>query len=118
MKEVVTASILLLISFIMFALSFRSYKEKGFLLNNAYLYASEKERATMNKKPYYRQSAIVFLLVGFAFLLNALATFYSAAWVSYVAVAVIIITLVYAILSSIVIEKKKQGEDDLNKSGD
>lgn len=47
-----------------FIVSFRSFKEKGFLFNNAYLYASKEERATMDKKPHYRQSAVVFLMIG------------------------------------------------------
>lgn len=28
------------------------FKEKGVLLNNAYLYASKEQREKMNKKPY------------------------------------------------------------------
>ena len=30
-------------------ISVRSFKNKGFLLNNAYIYASKKERETMDK---------------------------------------------------------------------
>ncbi|MBF4691515.1 DUF3784 domain-containing protein [Fusibacter sp. Q10-2] len=41
-----------------FIISYMQYKEKGFLFNNAYLYASKKERNEMNKKPHYRQSAL------------------------------------------------------------
>ena len=52
--------------------SIRSFFERGFLLNNAYLYASKEERATMDKKPHYRQSAIVFLMIGIVFLLIAI----------------------------------------------
>ena len=48
-----------------FIVSVRSFKEKGFLFNNAYLYASKEERATMDKKPHYRQSAVVFLMIGY-----------------------------------------------------
>lgn len=36
--------------------------EKGFVFHNAYIFASERERADMNKKPYYRYSAIIFTL--------------------------------------------------------
>ena len=41
--------------------------QKGPLINNAWLYANEERRRTMNKKPYYIQSGIVFLLIGAAF---------------------------------------------------
>ena len=47
------AGVLLVLAVIHFA-------ERGFLLNNAYIYASLKERENMDKKPYSRQSAIVF----------------------------------------------------------
>ncbi len=32
-----------------FVISVRSFKQKGFLFNNAYLYASKQERDTMDK---------------------------------------------------------------------
>ena len=82
--------------------------EKGFLFNNAYIYASKQEREKMNKKPHYRQSAIVFLLLGIVLLLLALTVLLEAYWISFVGVAVVIITLIYAIVSSITIEKNNK----------
>ena len=41
-------------------ISIRQFQEKGFLFNNAWLWASEKERRTMDKKPHYHQSGVVF----------------------------------------------------------
>ena len=52
--------------------SIRSFFERGFLLNNAYLYASKEERNTMNKKPYYRLSAIVFCFLSAVFIVIGL----------------------------------------------
>ena len=57
---IISAVILIIISAALFTLSFFQFKEKGFLFNNAYLYASEEERKKMNKKPYYRQSGNCF----------------------------------------------------------
>ena len=110
MKEIIIASILFAVSVFLFFMSVRSFMEKGFLFNNAYIYASKQEREKMNKKPYYRQSAIVFLLFGIVFLLLALAVLLEAYWISFVgvAVAVVIITLIYAIVSSITIEKNNK----------
>ena len=108
MKEIIIASILFAVSVFLFLMSVRSFMEKGFLFNNAYIYASEQEREKMNKKPYYRQSAIVFLLFGIVFLLLALAVLLEAYWISFVGVAVVIITLIYAIVSSITIEKNNK----------
>ena len=108
MKEIIIASILFAVSVFLFFLSIRSFMEKGFLFNNAYIYASKQEREKMNKKPYYRQSAIVFLLLGIVFLLLALAVLLEVYWIYFVGVAVVIITLIYAIVSSITIEKNNK----------
>ena len=108
MKEIIIASILFAVSVFLFLMSVRAFMEKGFLFNNAYIYASKQEREKMNKKPHYRQSAIVFLLLGIVFLLLALAVLLEAYWISFVGVAVVIITLIYAIVSSITIEKNNK----------
>ncbi len=105
MKEIIIASIPFAVSVVCLFMSVRSFMEKGFLFNNAYIYASKQEREKMNKKPHYRQSAIVFLLLGLLFLLIALAILLEANWIFYVGVAVVIITLIYAIVSSITSEK-------------
>ena len=108
MKEIIVASILLAISIFAIIMSIRSFMEKGFLFNNAYIYASKQEREKMNKKPHYRQSAIVFLLLSLIFLLNAIAVLLEVNWIFYIVVAVVIVTLIYAIVSSITIEKNKK----------
>ena len=108
MKEIIITSILFAVSVFLFFMSVRSLMEKGFLFNNAYIYASKQEREKMNKKPHYRQSAIVFLLLGIIFLLLALAVLLETYWISFVGVAVVIITLIYAIVSSITIEKNNK----------
>jgi fatty acid desaturase len=101
MKELIGAAVLFLISALAFLLSVRSFQEKGFLLNNAYLYASRQERENMDKKPHYRQSAIVFLLLGCIFFLNGLQVLLSATWIFYAVMVLVIVTLGYAIVSGI-----------------
>jgi len=108
MQEAIVVCVLWAVSLLMLIMSIRSFQEKGFLLNNAYLYASKKEREAMDKKPYYRQSSMVFLLIGIVFLLNGFSALLGAGWLPYVIAAVIIITLIYAIVSSIAIEKKRK----------
>lgn len=105
MTEKIIAVVLFLIAAVSFFLSCRSFREKGFLLNNAYLYASKTERETMDKKPHYRQSAIVFLLIGIIFLLNGLSVLLKMSWISYIATGVIVIAIVYAVTSSVKIGK-------------
>ena len=108
MKEIIVASILFAISIFLFFMSVRSFMGKGFLFNNAYIYASKEEREKMNKKPHYHQSAIVFLLIGLIFLLNAIAVLLKVNWIFYIVAAVVIVTLIYAIVSSITIEKNNK----------
>nr|WP_300777504.1 DUF3784 domain-containing protein [uncultured Acetatifactor sp.] len=79
---------------------------KRFLLNNAYIYASERERERMEKKPYYRQSAIVLLLLGFSFVFNGMALLQGADWLYWLVGISVAITIVYAIVSSIMIVKR------------
>ena len=108
MEDIIVAVVLIAVSLLVFVLSIRSFLEKGFLLNNAYLYASKKEREAMNKKPYYRQSAVVFFMIGIVFLLIGVAILLDAFWITYIADTVIVLLLIYAIASSIAIEKKKK----------
>ena len=108
MEEIIAAIILLLVSAAAFLMSIRAFRQKGFLFNNAYLYASKKERETMDKAPYYRQSAVVFALIGVIFLLNSLSLLLHTDWISYLAGSVVAIALLYAVLSSVAIEKRKK----------
>lgn len=107
MKEIVLSFILFLIAIGAFVMSYRSFREKGFLFHNAYIYASKQERETMDKKPHYRQSAIVFLMIGIIFLLNGLSVLLAANWIFFFVIAIAIAAIIYAIASSIVIERGK-----------
>ena len=109
MKEIILSCILFLVAIGAFVTSYRSFKEKGFLFNNAYIYASKQERETMDKKPHYRQSAIVFLLIGVIFLLNGVSVLLAANWIFFLVIAIAIVAIVYAIVSSIAIERRKKG---------
>ena len=108
MGDIVVAIALLAVSLFTFILSIRSFMEKGFLLNNAYIYASKKEREEMNKKPYYRQTAIIFLFITIIFLTLSLAILLNIGRLAYIAEAIIPIMLIYAVVSGIAIEKAKK----------
>ena len=107
MTEIIISCIIFLVSAVFFCMSILSFCNRGFLFNNAYLYASQTERKFMNKKPYYRQSAITFLLIAVAFLLIGLAVLLELDWLLAVASAIIIGDIIYAAVSSAIIEKKK-----------
>ena len=108
MKEIITASILFLIAILAFALSVHSFCGKGFLLNNAYLYAPKQEREMMDKKPYYRQSAVVFLLIGCIFALNGFSILLRIDLISHIASTGVFGAISYAIVSRVLIEKRKK----------
>ena len=111
MKNIITGAVLEGIAVIALIISIRHYREKGFLFNNAYLYASKAEREKMNKKPYYRQSARVFLGISVLFLLTAVNAWTEWDGILWASAAVVAVTLVYAVASTIKIEqeaKKKQ----------
>ena len=80
--------------------------EKGFLMNNAYIYASKEEREKMNKKPYYRQSGIVFMFLGIISLLNAFNAELKTIGLFIAILVIVVITIVYAIVSTRSIEKE------------
>ena len=107
MADKIVAVVLLAVALLLFVMSIRSFLEKGFLFNNAYLYASKKERAEMNKKPYYRQTAVIFSLMGIVFGVIGIAILLDAGWLTYLASAVIVIILIYSIVSSLSIARNR-----------
>lgn len=107
MEKIITASLLFLVSLALIILSIRSFLQKGYLFNNSYIYATEKERENMDKKPYYHQSGIVFLMIASFFLLDGIGLLFSLDWPFIVAGIFMVITLIYAIVSSISLNKKK-----------
>lgn len=88
-----------------FIASYFQFREKGILLNNAWLYASKEEREALNKKPYYRQSGVVFALIGITFLLNAVMVAVKQKEIFYIVLGMLVVTVIYAIVSTIRIEK-------------
>ena len=102
---IVGAIVLFVISVFAFIVSIRSFMEKGFLINNAFIYASKQERDAMDKRPHYRQSGVIFLLIGLIFLLNGLNLLFETEWIIYAVAAIMIFAVVYAIVSSVRIEK-------------
>ena len=83
----------------------RSFFERGFLLNNAYLYASAEERKTMNKKPYYRQSAVVFCALSAAFLVIGLSLVLQNDRLILLEIPLIPGVIIYAVVSTVRMNK-------------
>lgn len=108
MGNIVGAIILGVIAVICFIFSYLQFNEKGFLFNNAYIYASKQERKNMDKKPHYKQSGIIFVSIGIIFLIDAIDLILQTGWLLYLVIGVAIVAIVYAIVSSVMIEKRKK----------
>ena len=107
MKKIIVVIVLGIVSIACFIFSYLQFNEKGFLFNNAYIYASKQEREVMDKKPHYRQSGIVFIMIGIIFAINAAEILLKTGWLFYVVIVITVIAIIYAIASSVIIEQKK-----------
>ena len=106
--EKILIIILGILSIILFSLSLMQMYEKGYLINNAYIHASKEERENMNKKPYYRQSGIVFMFLGLIALLNAFNIELKSMGLFIAVIVIVVLMIVYAITSTKMIEKKNK----------
>ncbi len=108
MGGIIVGWVMLLLAGGALIISVRSFMEKGFLFNNAYIYASKEDRASMDKTPYYRQSAVSFLMVSATLMLVGLSALMNIGWISFAGMAIALAAVAYAIASDIAIEKKKK----------
>ena len=104
-KDIITLIIVFIIGGACLFFSIRSFQERGILLNNAYLYASKEERVTMNKKPYYKQSAIIFCILSALFFVIGLSILLQNEKLLLLEVPLIVSGILYAIISTVQIEK-------------
>ena len=103
MELLVWAIISGILAIVFLVISIMQFKEKGFLFNNAYIWASKQEREKLDKKPHYRQSAIAFALCSAIFLCMSIECILMTGWLWLVAGILCIAVLVYAIYSSLTI---------------
>ena len=108
MGKIIGTIILGVIAIACFIFSYLQFQEKGFLFNNAYIYASKQERENMDKTPHYKQSGIVLVFIGIIFLINAIDIILQTGWLIFLVIGVAIVAIVYAIVSSVIIEKRKK----------
>ncbi len=109
-EDVVAGIVMLVIAVFGVVGAVLSYMEKGFVLNNAYIYASKEERKKMDKKPYYKQSAIVFTLLSVSLVLLGISFLCIRPGLVVLAMIDMAVTVVYAITSTIKILKKREQE--------
>ena len=98
--ELVVSIIVFVIAGVLLLLGILHFTEHGFLLNNACLYASKEERERMDKKPYYRQSAIVFCLLSAVFIVIGLSIVLHNYMLELLEIPLLVGTLIYAVVST------------------
>ena len=96
-----------------FVISWFQFREKGYLFNNAYFWASQEERRRMDeskksKKPYYQQSGIAFMLMGIFCLIFSAYIVTESVWMLAAFWLAVILAVVYAVVSSVKIERRQQ----------
>ena len=101
MAERIWAAICVVLALVCICISVMQFRERGFLFNNAYIWASKEERETMDKTPHYRQSGIVFALCAALFFAMALECGLLTGWLWLIVGALTLAILVYAIASSV-----------------
>ena len=105
MTKIIVSILLSSVSLLLVLLGIRSFMQKGFLFNNAYIYASKDERQTMDKKPHYRQTGIIFVLIGAMFAINGTALLLERNWLYIIVGVLALAAMIYAVASSVMIEK-------------
>ena len=108
---IVMAVICFIAAVLLAVMAVRQLRCKGYCLNNADIYASKEERDRTDYTPYYRQSGIVFLMIAALTVLNGLYFLLEAGLLLGAAAAVMTVTLVYAVSSSVKIEKAKKNKE-------
>ena len=93
--------VVLLLSMACAVISVFQFRRKGFLFNNAYLYAGKREKEKMNKAPHYRQSGVVFAFLSALFLCIAAECILKMSWLGWISSALTVGVLIYAIVSSV-----------------
>lgn len=105
--EMVIVILAFIVAGALLIISIRSFMNRGFLFNNVFLYASKEEREKMDKKPYYRQTAIVFLLLSIVFVIIGLSVVFQDSRINLIEIPFIVAAVIYAIVSTIRIRGKK-----------
>ncbi|MBQ7670160.1 MAG: DUF3784 domain-containing protein [Clostridia bacterium] len=98
--ELISAIAVFTLAGVFAIISIMSFVERGYLINNAYIYASEEERKKMDKKPYYRQSAIVFCLLGIMFTVVGISIVVQNYQIELLEIPLAVGTVIYAVVSS------------------
>ncbi len=98
MAEFICGIVSCILAIASLVISILQFSEKGFIFNNAYIWASHEEREAMNKKPYYRQSAVAFAIVAAILFIMAIECLLETLWLWLVVGILSVVLLIYALV--------------------
>jgi len=114
MTEIIVACVIFVFAGVWVCFGVRSLCQKGFLFNNAYIYASKKQREQMDKKPYYQQTGVAFILIGGLFVIFGLDVVFKTGWIWLFGILYGLAIGVWAVVSTVTIEKRKKQRESVN----
>lgn len=103
---VVGTILMFTLAVITLVISVLQFMQKGFVFNNSYWYETEEIRREIDKKPYYMQTAVVFMILTIAFVLSGINYLTGIGIFRYLGIAMYGIAIAFGVVSSVVIEKK------------
>ena len=103
--KIVLSIIILLLSLFCLVIGILHFKRKIKPFNNGYLYADKTQRDNLDLVPLYRQSTTVFMLLALMFLFDFFYLFFNSKLCLIFFWLVLILCLIYAIVSSIKLNK-------------
>ncbi len=98
--------IALLFASLFFILAYTQHRKKGFVINNRYIFASQKERLEIDWTDYYNQSRNIFMLFGIYCLSYVFIDIRKVDGIHPIQIAILVIICLYAIISGYKIVKK------------
>ena len=98
-------SILTVLMAISYLLSMLGFLEIGIIIDDHYIFASREAKKKMDKKPYYRQSGVVFACLGTMFLMCLIRALTGMRLFVYISYGIAFGAMVYAIVSHYTIGK-------------
>lgn len=100
------ALLLVTLSICLLVFSLFLFQQRGPIPTTLYMLASKEEREKMKTKAEYRFVGTVVLMLSFAFLLSAIAVWFSISWLYKVVLVICVVLVTYTIATTIRAEIK------------
>ena len=110
-QEMFAALVVFLLAAVLAVLSARSFRQKGFLLNNTWILTPASKRDSRMKRLYYIQSGTVFMLLTLVFAALGIHLITGRLFWRGVSIGIAVGTVIYTIGSFIRIQRKQKAAE-------